>query len=150
MPADLNAIVRTVLKQLDARLLHRRVGVELDLADRLPLVLADAGRLSQALLNVIVNALDAMPNGGTLTIATRFEGPNVILEVDDDGEGIDPDILDRVFDPFVSSKPEGVGLGLVNVKAVVESHGGRIELGPRQPRGTRAKMTIPAGADFHG
>lgn len=150
MPADLNAIVRTVLKQLDARLLHRRVGVELDLADRLPLVLADAGRLSQALLNVIVNALDAMPNGGTLTIATRFEGPNVILEVDDDGEGIDPDILDRVFDPFVSSKPEGVGLGLVNVKAVVESHGGRIELGSRQPRGTRAKMTIPAGADFHG
>ena len=150
MPADLNGVVRTLLKQLDARLLHRRVSVDLQPAERLPLVLADAGRLSQALLNVIVNAIDAMPNGGTLTIATRFEDPDVILEVDDDGVGIDPDILDRVFDPFVSSKPEGVGLGLVNARAVIESHGGRIELGPRQPRGTRAKMTIPAGADFHG
>lgn len=150
MPADLNGVVRTLLKQLDARLLHRQVSVELNLADRLPLVLADAGRFSQALLNVIVNAVDAMPNGGILTIATRFEDPNVILEVDDDGVGIDPDILDRVFDPFVSSKPEGVGLGLVNARAVIESHGGGIELGPRQPRGTRAKMTIPAGADFHG
>jgi nitrogen-specific signal transduction histidine kinase len=67
----------------------------------------------------------------------------VIVDVDDDGSGIDPAVADRIFDPFVSSKPEGVGLGLVNAKAVVEGHGGRIELTPRQARGTRARIVLP-------
>ncbi|MFA5910441.1 MAG: ATP-binding protein [Vicinamibacterales bacterium] len=150
MPADLNALIRTVLRQLDARLLHRKVAVQLDLPARLPLVNIDPERLSQALLNVISNAGDAMPNGGVLDIRTRATGDHVVIEIDDDGEGIDPEIMDRVFDPFVSSKPGGVGLGLVNAKAVVESHGGRIALTPRQPRGTRAMMTLPLGASNHG
>ena len=64
--------------------------------------------------------------------------------MDDDGVGIDPGMVTRVFDPFVSTKPEGVGLGLVNAKAVVEGHGGRIALTPRQPRGTRARIVLPA------
>lgn len=150
MPADLNALIRTVLRQLDARLLHRKVAVHLDLPARLPLVNIDPERLSQALLNVIGNAGDAMPNGGVLDIRTRATGDHVVIEIDDDGEGIDPEIMDHVFDPFVSSKPGGVGLGLVNAKAVVESHGGRIALTPRQPRGTRAMMTLPLGASNHG
>ena len=150
MPADLNALLRTVLRQIDARLLHRKVGVEMALADRLPLVNIDPERFSQALLNVIVNAVDAMPNGGMLDVRTRATGDHVVLEIEDDGIGIDPEILDRVFDPFVSSKPGGVGLGLVNARAVVESHGGRIALTPRQPRGTRAMMTLPLGPSDHG
>ena len=150
LPTDINALLRTVLRQLDARLLHRRVAAELDLPDRLPLVNIDPERFSQALLNVIVNAVDAMPNGGTLSIQTRATGDAVVINIDDDGVGIDADILDRVFDPFVSSKPGGVGLGLVNARAVVESHGGRITLTPRQPRGTRAMMTVPLGPSHHG
>ena len=150
MPADMNALLRTVLRQLDARLLHRKVGVEMELPDRLPLVNIDPERFSQALLNVIVNAVDAMPNGGTLGVHTRATGDHVVVEIDDDGVGIDPDILDRVFDPFVSSKPGGVGLGLVNAKAVVENHGGRITLTARQPRGTRAMMALPLGPSNHG
>jgi len=150
MPADMNALLRTVLRQLDARLLHRKVGVELDLADRLPLVNIDTERFAQALLNVFVNAVDAMPNGGTLGVRTRATGDHVVVDIEDDGVGVDADILDRVFDPFVSSKPGGVGLGLVNARAVVESHGGRIALAPRQPRGTRAMMTLPLGPSDHG
>ena len=150
LPADMNALLRTVLRQLDARLLHRKVAVEVDLPDRLPLVHIDAERFSQALLNVIVNAVDAMPSGGTLGVRTRATGDHVIVEIDDDGVGIDPEILDRVFDPFVSSKPGGVGLGLVNAKAVVEHHGGRITLAPRQPKGTRAMMALPLGPSHHG
>jgi signal transduction histidine kinase len=95
-------------------------------------------------LNLIVNAIDAMPTGGDLTIATSTEGSRVIADIDDDGVGIDPFMLDRVFDPFVSTKPEGVGLGLVNAKAVVEGHGGQIQLSARQPRGTRARIVLPA------
>lgn len=150
MPADMNALLRTVLRQLDARLLHRKVAVEVDLPDRLPLVHIDPERFSQALLNVIVNAVDAMPSGGTLGVRTRATGDHVIVEIDDDGVGIDAEILDRVFDPFVSSKPGGVGLGLVNAKAVIENHGGRITLAPRQPRGTRAMMALPLGPSNHG
>lgn len=150
MPADINVLLRTVIRQLDARLLHRKVAVEFELPDRLPLVHIDPERFAQALLNVIVNAVDAMPTGGVLVVRTRATGDDVVIEIEDDGEGIDADILDRVFDPFVSSKPGGVGLGLVNAKAVVESHGGRIALTARQPRGTRAMMTLPLGASDHG
>jgi signal transduction histidine kinase len=67
----------------------------------------------------------------------------VIIEISDDGAGIDPQLLGVVFDPFVSTKPEGVGLGLVNAKAVVEGHGGAITLTPRQPKGTCARITLP-------
>ena len=143
VPADINAVIRAVVRQLDARLSHRRVQTTLTLPDRLPQVIIDPERFAQVLTNVFVNAIDAMPTGGTLTVSTRSDGAEVIIEVDDDGVGIDPGMVIRVFDPFVSTKPEGVGLGLVNAKAVVEGHGGRIELTPRQPRGTRAKIVLP-------
>jgi len=115
----------------------------LHLPDRLPLVMIDTERFSQALTNVIINASDAMTTGGALEISVRAENGSVIVDVDDEGTGIDPALADRVFDPFVSSKPEGVGLGLVNARAVVEGHGGRIRLAPRQPRGTRARIVLP-------
>jgi two-component system sensor histidine kinase HydH len=85
-----------------------------------------------------------MPAGGDLTIATSAEGNRVVADIDDDGVGIDPAMIDRVFDPFVSTKPEGVGLGLVNAKAVIEGHGGQIQLSARQRRGTRARIVLPA------
>lgn len=143
VPADLNAIIRAVIRQLDARLTHRKVSTSLTLPDRLPQAMVDPERFAQVLTNVFVNAIDAMPTGGTLTVSTRSDGAEVTIEVDDDGVGIDPGMVTRVFDPFVSTKPEGVGLGLVNAKAVVEGHGGRIALTPRQPRGTRAKIILP-------
>lgn len=143
VPADVNAVIRLVVRQLDARLTHRKVVTTLVLPDRLPKAMLDPERFSQVLTNVFVNAVDAMPSGGSLTISTRVQGAELVIEADDDGTGIDPGMVSRVFDPFVSSKPEGVGLGLVNAKAVVEGHGGRIELTPRQPRGTRAKIVLP-------
>lgn len=146
VPADINAVIRVVVRQLDARLSHRRVQTTLTLPDRLPQVIIDPERFAQLLTNVFVNAIDAMPTGGTLTVSTRSHGAEVIIEVDDDGVGIDPGMVMRVFDPFVSTKPEGVGLGLVNAKAVVEGHGGRIELTPRQPCGTRATIVLPVNS----
>lgn len=142
--ADLNAVIRTVIKPLDGRMRHRKVNARLDLAESLPLVKIDTERFGQALLNLIVNAIDAMPGGGDLRITTCVEGDRAIADIDDDGVGIDPAMLDRVFDPFVSTKPEGVGLGLVNAKAVIEGHGGQIQLSARQPRGTRARIVLPA------
>jgi signal transduction histidine kinase len=141
--ADLNAVVRGVLTPLEGRMRHLKIQLRLRLAEPLPAVALDTERFTQALLNVIVNAIEAMPNGGTLSIATAHDEAGVSVDIEDDGSGIEASIADRVFDPFVSTKPEGVGLGLVNARAVVDGHRGRITLSPRQPRGTRARIVLP-------
>ena len=146
----LNDAVRDVLIQLAPQLTHRKIVVEADLADVLPMVSIDPDRFRQVLINILGNAADAMTTGGTLRITTRLDaGSTVILDVCDDGVGIDPTIRDRVFDPFVSTKRDGVGLGLVNAKAVIESHGGTIKLFDAQPKGTCARITMPASPS-HG
>jgi signal transduction histidine kinase len=91
-----------------------------------------------------------MPEGGTLTVAAASAGSEVRLDVCDDGTGIDAAILPRVFDPFVSSKRDGMGLGLVNTKSVVDNHGGRVEIAPLNSRGTRVSIWLPAGGAQHG
>lgn len=151
-PTRLDTLVREVLQQLAPQLAHRKIHVEAHLDQQLPLVPLDADRFRQALLNIVNNAADAMPTGGTLLVATRrIDGDAAIaLDVCDDGTGIAPELLDRVFDPFVSTKRDGVGLGLVNARAVVESHGGRIELAARSPKGTRATLQLPVPEHAHG
>ena len=142
-PASSNAVIHDALQQLAPQFAHRRITVHTRLAEGLPDVALDPPRFRQALLNVLVNASEAMPTGGEITVESRAEGPTVVIEISDDGVGIDQQIMETVFDPFVSTKPEGVGLGLVNAKAVVEGHGGGITLAPRQPKGTRARITLP-------
>jgi signal transduction histidine kinase len=153
--ASLNGVIRSALQQLSAQFNYRKISVEIRLDERAPDLLLDQHRLRQALLNVLLNASEAMPTGGTVTITSRVEGDvgaadagpaaprSVVVEVCDDGIGVDPGMVDRVFDPFVSSKREGVGLGLVNAKAVVEGHGGAISLGPRHGRGTCVTIRLP-------
>lgn len=147
-PTDLNQVVREVLKQLGAQFSHRKINMALSLADALPPIALDPGRFKRALVNVMVNASDAMPTGGTMGVTTRTidDAEAVEIEVSDDGTGIDPRIIDRVFDPFVSTKRDGIGLGLVNVRSVVKSHGGEITLRHRQPRGTAAVIRLPINA----
>jgi signal transduction histidine kinase len=142
-PGDPNAVLRDALEQLSAQLAYRKIRVELALADPLPSVAIDTLRFRQALVNLLVNGSEAMHTGGALQVATGCEDSTVWIRICDDGVGIDPALVERVFDPFVSTKPEGVGLGLVNVKSVVEGHGGGIRLEPRQPRGTCAHIWLP-------
>jgi signal transduction histidine kinase len=142
-PGDVNSVLRETLDQLSAQLAYRKIRVELALAEPLPSVAIDSPRLRQALLNVIVNGSEAMHTGGELRVSTGAEADRVWIRICDDGVGVDPALIERVFDPFVSTKSEGVGLGLVNVKSVVEGHGGRITLEPRQPRGTCAHIRLP-------
>ena len=147
---SLNDIVKDVIDQLSLQLTYRKIVVDMDLATALPPMSLDAERFKGALLNVIVNAADAMPSGGTLSVRTHRSGSTVVIEVCDDGVGIDPAVIDRVFDPFVSTKRDGIGLGLVNTKAVVESHGGTVALAPRAPHGTTATIRLPIRQETHG
>jgi signal transduction histidine kinase len=146
---QVESVIRDLLElarpgELRPQFRHRKISVQTDLALDLPDVALDRPRFKQALLNVLVNASDAMPTGGVIAIASRAPVPGeVLLEVCDDGVGVDPATLPHVFDPFVSTKPDGVGLGLVNAKAVVEAHGGRIELAARAPKGTCVSIWLP-------
>jgi signal transduction histidine kinase len=144
-PMQLNAVVREVLEYMRLQLIHSKVDVSADLAASLPAIPLDTPRFKQALLNVITNAIEAMAGGGTLAVATRLaeDASSVHLTICDDGTGVDPTMLDHVFDPFVSSKREGVGLGLVNTKSIIESHGGSVRLAPRHPRGTCVTISLP-------
>ncbi len=121
-----------------------------EIAPDLPPILADRPVLARALVNLIENALQAMPGGGTLTVAANAASPadggraRVRIEVRDTGAGIDPAIRPRLFEPYFSTKSGGTGLGLPIVKRAVEDHGGELEIDSRVGSGTVVRMLLPA------
>jgi signal transduction histidine kinase len=147
--ASVNEVLEDVLASIGDHLEHARIKVERELSPNLPLIQVDPGRLKQVLLNLALNAAEAMPEGGTLGAKTGFgdDSESVLIEIWDNGEGIDEIDRERLFDPFFTTKREGVGLGLVNARSLVESHGGSLELLPRDGRGTRAMVRLPIQPD---
>ncbi len=112
-------------------------------ADGLPEILADGSLLHQCLLNLFINAIQAMPDGGTIDVAVRSEGARVALDIEDEGPGVPEEMLEKIWDPFFTTKDKGTGLGLGIVKNIVESHQGRIRLANRHPRGVRVTIELP-------
>jgi signal transduction histidine kinase len=106
---------------------------------------ADRKRLEQAVLNLVLNAVEAMPKGGTLTLRTRGEGADLVeIEVQDTGVGIPAGELEKITLPFYSTKPSGTGLGLPLVARVVAAHGGMLLVESEPGRGTRVRVRLPA------
>jgi signal transduction histidine kinase len=147
--ASVNEVVEDVLASLVDHLKHARIKGEWKPDPDLPRIRIDPGRLKQALLNLVLNAAEAMPEGGILGARTGFvdDPESVVIEIWDIGMGIDERERDRLFDPFFTTKRDGVGLGLVNARSLVESHGGTLELLPRDGRGTRAVIRLPVQPD---
>ena len=125
-PLDLHAVIDGALVRLSGLPGADRVSVQRDYAPQLPALAGDAARLEQAVLNLCVNAVEAMPEGGRLTIATRASAGTVEIDVTDTGGGIQPENLDKILKPFFSTKSFGTGLGLPLVARVVAAHGGRL------------------------
>jgi PAS domain S-box-containing protein len=127
------------------RMVRDDVELTIDAAKTELPVLADRSQLEQVVLNLSLNAQDAMPEGGQLTVRTRNAGGKATLEVEDSGHGIPANILDQVFEPFFTTKPAatGTGLGLSVARGIVERAGGQIELRPRAGGGTQACVTLP-------
>lgn len=125
------------------------VKVELDVAPDVPEVLVDESLLRQAFLNLVRNAREAMQEGGTVWVRVETLGGagGVRVTVDDDGPGIPEAVRASVFDPFFTTKQRGTGLGLAVTREIIEAHGGRITVSPREPKGTRFEMTFPAAKD---
>jgi signal transduction histidine kinase len=127
-------------------LAERRIELDVDVAPGLPPVCADRAQLEQGLLNLVTNAVDAMPQGGRLSLAARADDGQVALVVADTGAGIPADDLARVFEPLYTTKPrgKGTGLGLPIVREIVEAHGGTVRLDSRAGEGTAAVVLLPA------
>lgn len=140
---SLEEVVTRLVDFLSPTARDKRIDIEWFVAPDLPLVLLDRDLFEQGLLNLMLNAEQAMPEGGTLTLVGRRDGPWVCLEVIDTGIGIPPEILPRVFQPFFSTKPNGHGLGLAITRRIVQAHGGTIEVQSTPGHGTRFTIRLP-------
>jgi PAS domain S-box-containing protein len=150
---DLNALVEEAGGLVAKRLRERGVQIENQLDPGLPRIRASADQLKQVLLNLMLNAADSMPKGGTITVATQagagaetevFGRDAVQIQVRDTGQGIPDELLAQIFEPFFSTKPEkGTGLGLWVSQGIVQSHGGTMRVRSRVGRGTTFMITLP-------
>jgi signal transduction histidine kinase len=142
---NLNQAIEDGLYFLEARCSKGGVRVVRELARDLPQIVADPAQVKQILVNLVVNAVQAMPQGGTLTIGTRATDSSVELFVEDTGTGMSEEILEKIFLPFFTTKDvsEGTGLGLSVVHGIVAAHGGAIEAKSRPGLGTRFEIRLP-------
>jgi len=145
---DLNELVRREAALLEHTLLQKYQLV-VSLEESLPTIQGDPGTLGSALMNLCVNAVDAMPEGGSLGIQTRRgDGGSVQLIVEDTGTGMPPEVVRRAMEPFYTTKPvgKGTGLGLAMVFTTARAHGGTLALSSEEGKGTQVVLTLPAGA----
>lgn len=158
-PIDINEHVRS-LEDLLRRTIGKRINLTLELTAKSAIALADASQLESALLNLIINARDALPKGGNISVTTFVahfqgdsklaDGPYVALTVQDDGVGIDHSVIDKVFDPFFTTKPlgEGTGLGLSTIYGFARQSGGDANIRSIVGRGTEVTLMIPAAVNM--
>ena len=149
-PHDLGGLVREVLDFVEPE--DARLGIRhhAELPAGLPLVMLDPGALKQALLNLFVNARQAMPEGGELIVRVRRSGNFVELSVTDTGVGMKPEDLERCFEVYFSTKKGGTGLGLATTRRIVEEHGGLITVVSELGRGTSFSIVLPLLVEIHG
>jgi len=149
---DINAGIREVIELTRGETVKNGISMQADLADGLPLIEGDGVQLQQVILNLIVNAVEAMSGAsdGTreLLVSSRKADPGrVLVGVRDSGPGLVPDTLDHVFDAFYTTKPGGLGMGLSICRSIIEAHGGRLWAGANVPHGAVFQFTLPVQAD---
>ena len=145
VPVQLNEVVEGV-EQIVRPTLGANIDVTLSLESRAE-VMGESSQLEQVVMNLVLNARDAMPGGGSLSLRTRNQGGEVILEVADTGKGIPPALRQRIFEPyFTTGTGVGAGLGLATVFSIVSGHGGSIAALDNDPRGTLMRVRLPAAS----
>jgi PAS domain S-box-containing protein len=142
---DVAALVERVLGLVAFEAADHGVGIETHLDPELPSIPSDEGQLSQVFLNVIINALQAMPDGGSLVVMTRRDGDWAQVAVKDTGPGIAEAVLPHVFDPYFTTRPTGVGLGLAIAHRIVQGHRGSLDVESHVGSGTTMIIRLPLG-----
>ncbi|HLY60221.1 MAG TPA: ATP-binding protein [Terriglobia bacterium] len=142
---DLNKLIRETLSLVEPMLKASKISLNAQLDSTLPLVYGNSGKLQQVFMNLIMNARDAMPRGGELTLATESENSTIHVEVSDNGVGIAADHLDKIFDPFFTTKStsRGTGLGLAVTYGIIREHAGKIRVESTVGQGTSFRLEFP-------
>jgi signal transduction histidine kinase len=145
--AELNRVVCAVLQLLNSQISANRIEVKLELSDSNPTGMLDEASIRGALLNLLLNAVEAMPTGGELGITSGTAGGTLWLVINDTGSGMTEERVKKIFEPFNSSKSRGLGLGMPYAKKIIEEHGGKILVGSTPGEGTRVWIDLPVGQD---
>jgi signal transduction histidine kinase len=147
-PEAINPLVGAMAAFVRGDLAAKKVELKVDLAPGDPIAIIDAAQLRQCLINLVRNASEALgaKESGTVTLRTRTSGDRIVIDVEDDGVGIPPDILPRLFDPFFSTKEGGSGLGLALTQQIVKDHGGDLSVHSTVGKGTTFTVSVPAKA----
>ena len=147
---DLNEALREAIVMVRSAIAKNRITVNTNLMDGLGPVHGDRVQVQQVVLNLVLNAVEAIGSVETeareLLISTAQDSTGVLVAVRDSGPGIDPGNLDRVFEPFYTTKTSGVGMGLSICRSIIDGHGGRLSVSANEPRGTVFQFTLPAGS----
>jgi signal transduction histidine kinase len=143
VPVDVNAAVRSSVELIQKSAARASVRIETRLARELPQALVDPVQLQQALVNVLLNGVQAMLDGGVLEVSTAAAASGVEIAVRDHGAGLPDGPVERIFEPFFTTKPGGTGLGLAVTRQIVTAHGGIIEAGPADGGGAGFRLVFP-------
>ena len=139
---DTNLIASQTVELMGIGSDERHITITLELTEDLPKVRGNGEMLKQCLINLVKNAQEAMPQGGAIQVRTKLAGANVLLQVQDTGMGIPPELQERVFSPFFSTKDKGAGLGLAMTRKIIEEMGGRVHLLSQPQKGTTISLTL--------
>jgi signal transduction histidine kinase len=154
---DVAEVLQQAITLAESKAARGAVAVDVQIADRLPMLEVDQHQLCQVFVNLIANAFDALDGKGRVAIAAtvgsideepafaqaQASTPTVVIEVSDNGPGVPQDLTDRIFNPFFTTKPQGTGLGLAIVRKIVDAHDGQIDLDSSPEKGTRFRVTLP-------
>jgi signal transduction histidine kinase len=146
-PHDVGGIAASVVDLARREAERRGVRLELERDDELPAATVDGSQVRQAILNLVVNAIEAVDRGGFVRVLVREAEGRVVVAVEDDGPGIDPETVARVFEPFYTTKPRGTGLGLSIAFQIAALHGGDLRAEARSGGGTRFTLELPLATD---
>ena len=141
---DVQRVLDEVMGLVRYDMQHSNIELESNLPERLPPIMGSSGRLKQALLNLLLNARQAMPSGGRVTVsAEKSDNGSLSVAVEDTGCGIPDELQSRIFSPFFTTKANGTGLGLSVTRRIVEDHGGNLEMKSQVGKGTRFTLRLP-------
>jgi PAS domain S-box-containing protein len=145
--AAISKTIDSCLETMEVRIREKEIDIKKHYSRlRLRRMMFDTEKMEQAIINILINSMDVIGKGGRIEIRTRVlaqNGKSLRVEISDNGPGIAHEDLPYIFDPFFSSKKKGTGLGLANVKKIVEAHGGNVDVAPRKPSGVVLSLTLP-------
>jgi two-component system NtrC family sensor kinase len=147
---DLSDVINASAKLLVHQQRSGKIDLRIETSDNLPPVMGDPGQLQQAIITLATNAVDAMQGGGVLTISSRCDGKNLLVEVSDTGVGIPPENIAKIFEPFFTTKEvgQGTGLGLAVCYGILTEHGGSLDVQSAPEAGTTFTITLPAANEL--